>query len=217
MKINEVEALVGITQKNIRFYETQGLLSPSRNSKNGYRDYSEADVGTLEQIKLMRKLGLPLEDIRQMQAGTCTLADGMRRHLVTLEREKQNTEQSIQLCRRLTQYEGRLDGLEAKDLLCEMEEMEQMGTTFQDKQIRDRKPRRYLGAVAAAALFSGLISIVIALMVWVYLTDPADSPPLPLLAVFVGLLVFVILGVLFALLQRVREISSGEIDDAKNY
>ena len=26
MKINEVEALVGITKKNIRFYEEQGLL-----------------------------------------------------------------------------------------------------------------------------------------------------------------------------------------------
>ena len=28
MKINEVEALVGITRKNIRFYEAEGLLSP---------------------------------------------------------------------------------------------------------------------------------------------------------------------------------------------
>jgi len=33
MKINEVEALVGITKKNIRFYEEKGLLSPSRNSE----------------------------------------------------------------------------------------------------------------------------------------------------------------------------------------
>ena len=35
LKINEVEALVGITKKNIRFYEEQGLLSPRRNSENG--------------------------------------------------------------------------------------------------------------------------------------------------------------------------------------
>ena len=35
VKINEVEALVGITKKNIRFYEEKGLLSPSRNSENG--------------------------------------------------------------------------------------------------------------------------------------------------------------------------------------
>ena len=40
MKINEVEALVGIPKKNIRFYESEGLLKPERSS-NGYRDYSE--------------------------------------------------------------------------------------------------------------------------------------------------------------------------------
>lgn len=49
MKINEVERLVGITKKNIRFYEEQGLLNPDRNRENGYRDYSEEDVQTLEQ------------------------------------------------------------------------------------------------------------------------------------------------------------------------
>lgn len=36
MRINEVEALVGITKKNIRFYEAEGLLTPRRNSENGY-------------------------------------------------------------------------------------------------------------------------------------------------------------------------------------
>ena len=56
MKINQVELLVGITKKNIRFYEEQGLLSPGRNRENGYRDYNEEDVRTLEQIKLFRKL-----------------------------------------------------------------------------------------------------------------------------------------------------------------
>ena len=30
MKINEVEAAVGVTKKNIRFYEEEGLISPSR-------------------------------------------------------------------------------------------------------------------------------------------------------------------------------------------
>ena len=35
MKINEVEKIVGITKKNIRFYEEQKLLSPLRNRENG--------------------------------------------------------------------------------------------------------------------------------------------------------------------------------------
>ncbi len=61
MKINEVEALVGITKKNIRFYEEQGLLSPRRNSQNGYREYGEPEVELLRQIKL-EKAGSPLRD-----------------------------------------------------------------------------------------------------------------------------------------------------------
>ena len=44
LKINEVEALVGITKKNIRFYEAEGLLCPQRNSENGYRNYGDEDV-----------------------------------------------------------------------------------------------------------------------------------------------------------------------------
>ena len=41
MKINEAEQLLGITKANIRFYEKEGLLTPSRN-ESSYREYSDA-------------------------------------------------------------------------------------------------------------------------------------------------------------------------------
>ena len=113
MKINEVEAQVGITKKNLRFYEEQGLIAPRRNSENGYREYGPREVDQLRQVKLLRKLGVPLEEIRKMQSGTHTVGDGMRRHLVTLERDKKNLEQSIQLCRTLSDRDERLDDLDA--------------------------------------------------------------------------------------------------------
>ncbi len=216
MKINEVEAQVGITKKNIRFYEEQGLLAPRRNSENGYRDYSETEVAVLRQIKLMRKLGVPLEEIRRMQAGG-TVADGMRRHLVTLERERHSLEQSIQLCQSLKGREERLDALDAATLLEEMERLEQTGTTFQDKQKNDLKPARYVGAVVMALLTTALMAALIVLMVWGFTVDPADAPPLALLAVLVAIPAVIILGVLLALFQRIREIQKGEEDDAKNY
>ncbi len=216
MKINEVEAQVGITKKNIRFYEEQGLLSPRRNSENGYRDYGEAEVAVLRQIKLMRKLGVPLEEIRRMQAGG-TVADGMRRHLVTLERERKSLEQSIQLCGSLKDREERLDALDAAALLEEMERLEQTGTTFQDKQKQDAKPVRYAGAVVMALLTTALMAALIVLMVWGFTVAPADAPPLPLLLVLVAIPGVIILGVLLALFQRIKEIQKGEEDDAKSY
>jgi DNA-binding transcriptional MerR regulator len=216
MKINEVEAQVGITKKNIRFYEEQGLLSPRRNSENGYRDYGEAEVAILRRIKLMRKLGVPLEEIRRMQAGG-TVADGMRRHLVTLERERSSLEQSILLCQSLKNREERLDVLDAAALLEEMERLEQTGTTFRDKQKQDAKPVRYAGAVVMALLTTALMAALIVLMVWGFTSDPADAPPLALLVVLVAIPGVIILGVLLALFQRIKEIRKGEEDDAKNY
>lgn len=216
MKINEVEAQVGITKKNIRFYEEQGLLSPRRNSENGYRDYGEAEVAALRRIKLMRKLGVPLEEIRTMQTGVHTVGDGMRRHLVTLERDRENLEQAIRLCGGLTDCGQRLEDLDAEALLTRMETLEQEGTTFQNKQRSDIRIR-YVAPLVIGGGMTALLAGLMALLVWVFLLDPVDGLPLPLLLICLALLALVAGGVLAALVQRLREIGKGEIDDAKNY
>lgn len=217
IKINEVEALVGITKKNIRFYEAEGLLTPRRNSENGYRDYGDREVDTLRRIKLLRKLGVPLEEIRQMQDGVHTVGDGMRRHLVSLERERKNLEAASRLCAELTDSQERLETLDAQTLLDRMEQMEQEGTTFMDKQKRDMKRRRYVMPVVMAMLMTLLMTALIWLFLWAFAMDPAGAPPLPLLALFLAIPAVVILGVLIALIQRIREIGKGEEDEAKKY
>jgi len=145
VKINEVEALVGITKKNIRFYGEQGLLSPKRNSENSYRDYGDEEVQTLRRIKLMRKLGVPIEDIRIMLTGNHTVADGMRRHLITLEREKRNLQQSITLCQQLQNQDVPITEMDADTILTQMSELERGGTTFQNKQVQDIRIHHILG------------------------------------------------------------------------
>ena len=217
MKINEVEALVGITKKNIRFYEEKGLLTPRRNSENGYREYEARDVEQLRQIKLLRKLGVPLEEIRQMQAGRITVADGMRRHLVMLEREQRSLEQSMELCRKLKDREERLENLDAAGLLEQMEEMERAGTTFKDKQAGDTRTIRYVAPVIIALLTVLLMGGLIGLMLWGFTIDAEDAPPLPLIVVLAMIPGVIIPGVLLALYQRVKEIGKGEAEDAKQY
>ncbi len=216
MKINEVETLVGITKKNIRFYEAEGLLMPRRNSENGYRDYGEAEVAVLRRIKLMRKLGVPLEEIRRMQGGTQTVGDGMRRHLISLERERENLAQAIRLCGELTDCPQRLEDLDAEDLLTRMEPMEQSGTTFQNKQRSDIRIRYVAPAVIAISI-TLLMGSLAALMLWGFLAEAGENPLWPMMLVLAALPLLVIFGVLAAFFQRVREIGKGEIDDAKNY
>lgn len=217
MKINEVESLVGITKKNIRFYESEGLLSPRRNSENGYREYSEADIETLRRIKLLRKLGMPLEEIRAMQSGSHTVGDGMRRHLVTLEREQTNIQDAIRFCATLRDCPEKLEHLDAQALLLQMEQMEQEGTTFMDKQKTDMKRRRYVAPVIAACVMALLMAGCIWLMLWAFRVDPLGAPPMPVLILLIALPAAVILGVAIALVLRIRELKDNEAEDARQY
>lgn len=111
MKINEVERQVGITKKNIRFYEDQGLISPERNLSNGYREYSERDVLLLLKIKLLRRLAIPIEEIRKLLEGRLTLLECMERHQIYLRHEKHNLELiSENVPEKLSQEEKRFQG-----------------------------------------------------------------------------------------------------------
>uniref|UniRef100_UPI003A94BFF7 MerR family transcriptional regulator n=1 Tax=Dysosmobacter sp. TaxID=2591382 RepID=UPI003A94BFF7 len=69
MTSKEMEQRSGVPRANIRYYEAQGLLTPQR-AKNGYREYSEADLAVLEKIKLLRRLGVSVEELRELRQGT---------------------------------------------------------------------------------------------------------------------------------------------------
>ena len=216
VKINEVEALVGISKKNIRFYEEEGLLCPQRNSENGYRNYSDADVDTLLKIKALRKLGLPLEEIRSLQQGRLTVADALHRHRITLERESDNLRQAQILCSRLEDTGTTLSALDAQSVLMEMQQLEQEGTTFMNKQKSDIR-KRYIAPIVWTVVMALLMAGTIWLFLWAFETDPLGAPPLPLLVLLIAIPAAVILGVCIALLQRIREIGKGEVDDAGKY
>ena len=216
LKINEVEALVGITKKNIRFYEEQGLLTPKRNAENSYREYGDGEVQTLRRIKLLRKLGVPIEEIRQMLDGTHTVADGMRRHLISLERERRNLDQSIKLCQELQSMDIPVNILDTEGILERMEEMEKGGTLFQNKQEQDIRVR-YIAPVVVTVVMVVLMTGLSALLLWAYRISPEDAPPVWFLWLTIGSFAAIGGGVVLALMQRIREIEKGEIDDAKRY
>lgn len=63
MLIHEVSCRTGLTRKAIEYYARQGLIEPVTR-ENGYRDFSETDVETLQKIHTLRRLGLSVEPIR---------------------------------------------------------------------------------------------------------------------------------------------------------
>ena len=217
MKINEVEAAVGITKKNIRFYEEQGLIAPGREPGNGYRSYSQADVERLQRIKLLRKLDVPLADIREMLAGQKTLAEGMAQQLERLSTRRKDLDEAIGFCELLHGEPGTLEELDVQQTLARLTAREEQGVTFVNIERTDRKAERIRGACIGAALFVALMAFVIAILVWAFYTDPQDAPPLPLLIVLFGIPAGCIVGTLKVLIDRIEEIGKGEEDAYRNY
>ncbi len=57
MRIADAASRTGTSTRLLRYYEEQGLICPARTS-TGYRDYSESDVQTIGQIRLLLDAGL---------------------------------------------------------------------------------------------------------------------------------------------------------------
>lgn len=213
MKINEVEQQVDITKKNIRFYEQQGLLSPKRNLENGYRDYSEEDVTELKKIKMLRKLSLPLEEIRRIQKGDLILTDALQRQVILLERERASLEETTRLCQLLSEETCQYQTFSPDKYLERMVEMEQEGTKFLNVNRHDIRQKK-LGPIIFSFLFILIMIGSIAGLIWEYVTD---SISLWLMVLFLLIPITMILSVIAVLLQRMKEIEGGEEDVARKY
>jgi MerR family transcriptional regulator, thiopeptide resistance regulator len=61
--VGDLARLTGVTVRALHHYDEIGLVRPSDRSAAGYRLYSDADVHRLQQVLLLRELGLPLEEI----------------------------------------------------------------------------------------------------------------------------------------------------------
>ena len=211
MRINKVEELVGITKKNIRFYEEKGLLNPVRNAENGYREYSEEDVAVLQKIKLLRQLSVPIEEILKLQQGYLTLEDCMRRHVITLDREEENIKQKKSVCKQLEMSGEQLSNMNTDKYLLLMKDMEKEGVRFMNVEHVDKRRK---APIIAAVVMILLMCLSIGLVAWAATIDPI---PFPMLLIIMAIPAAVIIGVLLALKERMKQIEGGEEDEARKY
>jgi DNA-binding transcriptional MerR regulator len=65
VRIGELARRTNVPPRLLRYYEEQGLLTPDRTA-NGYRDYPEAVVERVTQIRGLLDAGLPTKIIRQV-------------------------------------------------------------------------------------------------------------------------------------------------------
>jgi DNA-binding transcriptional MerR regulator len=65
MRIGELSARTGVSQRSLRYYEEHGLLHADR-SANGWRVYREAAVPRVRKIAEMLGNGLTIEGVREL-------------------------------------------------------------------------------------------------------------------------------------------------------
>ena len=65
--IGETAALMGITTRTLRYYNSMGLISPSYTDPDtGYRYYSFKQFHYIDRIKYLQSFGLSLESIKEV-------------------------------------------------------------------------------------------------------------------------------------------------------
>jgi DNA-binding transcriptional MerR regulator len=94
-RIQEFATLAGVTVRALHHYDRLGLLKPSGRSRSGYRLYRDSDLARLEQIVVLKFLGLPLKQIGRLLKRESPLAETLRRQLHVLAGKRRQIDLAI--------------------------------------------------------------------------------------------------------------------------
>lgn len=213
MKIKQVEELVGITSKNIRFYESQGLLIPER-AENGYREYRQKNIDTLKKIKLLRKLGVSVDEIKSVLDESISLKECLEHHIDILEKERENLANMQQLTAAILQKKCTVSTLETDEWLEEMERMEKEGIDFVNLGKVDIHMKKKTGAVTGGVVMMIFMVFMIGMILWGNSVDPI---PIGLLLFLIAIPTVMMIAIIVVLRSRLKEIEGGEEDEASKY
>ncbi|MDX2390972.1 MerR family transcriptional regulator [Streptomyces sp. DK15] len=78
--IAEVARMSGVTARTLRHYDETGLLPPARIGANGHRYYEERQLLRLQQILVLRALGVGLPEIDRILSEQVDEVDALRGH-----------------------------------------------------------------------------------------------------------------------------------------
>jgi DNA-binding transcriptional MerR regulator len=114
MRIGQLAERTGTSRRLLRYYEEQELITSGR--ANGYREYDEACVDRVLQIRGLLDAGLPTRVIKQilpcLTTGAIHVADATPETIAILEREHASMSARIEcLVRNRDAISGYLDAV----------------------------------------------------------------------------------------------------------
>lgn len=123
----EFAKMVGVNKRTLHFYDEKGIFKPETIAENGYRNYSLRQAYPFYMLRMLRDMGLSLEEIQQYMQGRtpekfshllAAQADWLAREMEKLRRMQ-----------RLVDNQCRLLQL-AKSVVCDQVEEKEMGGDF---------------------------------------------------------------------------------------
>jgi len=95
-RVHEFAELTGVTVRTLHYYDRIGLLKPSQRNEAGYRLYGEHDFVRLEQIVVLKFVGLSLKEIRDvLKRNKAELGEVLGRQLRVLGEKRRQLEQAM--------------------------------------------------------------------------------------------------------------------------
>lgn len=107
--VGTLAKVTGLTVRTLHHYDELGLLRPSERTPSGHRRYTEGDLRRLYQIRLLRRLGLSLEEVGEALAEA---ADASRLREVLVGRLEELDDQAWRLAVLREQTRNLLDQLD---------------------------------------------------------------------------------------------------------
>ncbi|THV26188.1 MerR family transcriptional regulator [Glycomyces paridis] len=88
----EVARMAGVSARTLRHYDAIGLLTPAETGHGGLRRYGRSELLRLQQILLLKRLGLRLDTIADVLEGDLDRIEALKRHAAGLAEERRRLE-----------------------------------------------------------------------------------------------------------------------------
>ena len=131
MTIKEVEQLLEVPRATVRFYEKEGLITPTREG-NGYRDYSDEDVEKLKKIIILRKIGMSVEEIDDLFDGIRSMDEALDANIENLQKQMDELKGAMKLSQKMKEDFVQIASMDVNAYWNTIEEEEKQGNRFMD-------------------------------------------------------------------------------------
>lgn len=215
MFVSEVENIVGLSKKSIRYYEKMGLLSPKRNNNNDYRIYDEEDIKKLKVIKFLRELDVPIREIQLLDKKEITLKECMINRINKINDLEININKVKNMCEEIKNSNDTYEDIDINKYFKEIRVLNKKeGFTMNNENIS--KNKKIGGAIISSLLFSLMFLFLIGVFTYLEFTEEANLPIIIYLVLML-ILLLPVLAILINLINRIKEILGGEEDEASKY